>query len=131
MKPTPLHYALVLYEVTAGVSRAELDDRLNSFIALLARERAAALLPRIVESFEEIVASHAGKTRARVEVTAPLSDGARKRLAHAWETSPDALAITETKNPELLSGLRFQSNDRVISISLRDRLNRLTDALYG
>lgn len=96
-------YARLLDELSAESTGKELSERLDRFLALVRQNRATALLPRVVEAFERLVAQRTGKAIVKIE--------------------------TEKENPHLIKGARVYADDRLVRVNLRDRLNVLYEHL--
>lgn len=98
-------YARLLDELSAGSAGKELSERLDRFLALVRQNRATALLPRVVEAFERLVAQRTGKAVVKIE--------------------------TEKENPHLIKGARVYADGRLVRANLGDRLEILKDAIVS
>lgn len=103
MKLNAVAYARLLDELSVGAADKELSERLDRFLSLVRQNRATALLPRVIEAFERLVAHRTGKAVVTVE--------------------------TEKENPHLIKGARVYADDHLVRVNLRDRLEILKNAM--
>lgn len=129
MKYSIKQYALALDAVTRTASPHEIDALVNRFIVTLGRERAIALLPQILAHYEALQAERDGQTILYVERSEPLSSETKKILAAACSILPSKVVWREASNPALIAGARVRFRDHIFTVSLADRLERLSRAL--
>ena len=129
MKITPKQYAVLLYEMTTDKEKAALSKSVRSFIELLSRNRALSLLPRIERAYLSYY-------NTREEVLDVTLTSARELSHHALKGLKDALSEHNVEckmqiDPEVIGGAKIQAGDYMIDDTLKARLTRLTQHLYG
>lgn len=99
---------------------------------LLAAKGRLALLPQIVEHFQELVDDHRGVAHAHVATAVPLGDDERRALAQRLsELTGKQVDVEAHEVPEILGGLIARIGDRLIDGSTRSKLVALKRQLAG
>ena len=117
----------------AEIARAVLPDLSEggrNMLSLLVTRRAASLLPRIRERYQEMLDDDAGIRRVEVATAVPLTDSER---AYVTEELGKSLAgeirLSELVDATLLGGMRVRVGDRVMDGSVRGRLASLRQSV--
>lgn len=129
MRHTARHYALALDDLTHSLAHSAVATVLDRFIAVLTRDRAGALLPRIIETYLDLAAAREGKTRVTVQAARPLTADDRRAIATAVDKDSNDIIWDEREDPTLLAGARIRHGDTLMRCSLTDRLECLRESL--
>ncbi len=129
MKVTPKQYAVLLYEMTKDKEESAVKKTMRSFVELLSRNRSLSLLPRIERAYIQYY-------NAQEDVLDVTIIGARELSHHTLKVLKDALSEHDVEckaqiDPSVIGGARIQAGDYMIDDTLRARLTRLTQHLYG
>lgn len=125
MRRSVLQYAQALDDSICGSSEREQPSVADRFLNLLRRERTVSLLSRILEQYENIIAHRDGRTILRVASSEPLTADSKCELARACAVELKAVQWQETRDTTLISGARVRFGDRVLNVSLADRIDHL------
>jgi F0F1-type ATP synthase delta subunit len=103
----------------------------TSFLALVRRNRAAKRLPLILRLFERMSDERAGRLALSVETASEAGAEARQVIeAHAGRFFPGReLSFRYEVDPELLGGARISSEDELLDVTVRQRLNELARSM--
>lgn len=129
MKISPKQYAVLLYEMTIDKEKAGLSKSVRSFIDLLVRNRALTLLPRIERAYQSYYNTREDVLDVTVTSASELSNHALKGLKDAL--SAHNIECKTQIEPVVIGGARIQAGDYMIDDTLKARLTRLTQHLYG
>lgn len=87
------------------------------------------LLTRILDQYENIIAQQEGRVVLRVASSEPLTADSKRELARACGIELKSVEWQETRDTKLISGARVQFRDRVLNVSLADRIDHLNRLL--
>lgn len=122
--------AALLKELLQDVLGARLNDKRTNFIDALLEAERLDLAPEIAELFERKKASSEGVVDIAVESAFELSAAERSRIADAVRSRIGKdCEVSATVNPDLIGGAVIRVGDSVIDISLRGRLQALSQRL--
>lgn len=108
----------------------DLDAGFLQFLAVLAENRRAVLLPEIAALFEELRAEAQKIVRARITSAQPLDDAELAKLRESLRARFGRdVEIEAAVDPALIGGAVIDAGDVVIDGSVRSRLARLETAL--
>jgi F-type H+-transporting ATPase subunit delta len=103
-----------------------------NLMRLLVAKGRTALLPQIIEAFQELVDEERGIAHAQVVTAVSMSDDERDAIARRLsELTGKHVQIETTEDPEILGGLVARIGDRLIDGSARTRLVVLKRQLAG
>ena len=103
-----------------------------NLVRLLSTKGRLALLPQIVEQFQELLDEHRGIAHAAVATAVPLSDDERQALSRRLSELTGKQVLVEVHEvPEILGGLIARIGDRLIDGSTRSKLIALKRQLAG
>ena len=101
-----------------------------NLLALLARRRALALLPRIQGEFEAAADALEGLQRVEVRTAVALDDRAQGRVAEGLKGMlGKEVRLATQVDPSILGGMVLRIGDRVIDGSVRGRLQAMRQSL--
>lgn len=119
-----------LTELFLAVGTNRFDDKAKNLIKLLANRRRLNVLPEISELFETFKAQAEQVVHAEVQTAKPLSEAYKAKLEKALERHcKKKVTVNYIEAPELIGGVEIKMGDKVIADSVRDKLNRLQQAL--
>lgn len=129
MKVTPKQYAVLLYDMTKDKEESTVKKTVKTFVELLARNRALSFLPRIERAYVQYYNVQEGVIDVKVTTAREIS----KAVAATLRSPHGGLktAATFTIDSSVLGGARIQVGDYMIDDTLKSRLTRLTQHLYG
>ena len=107
-------------------------DFFANFVVLLIRSGDLGKMKAIIKELERLRERERGIIDAFVDTPTPLSAALRKKLIAALEKRADKkIILHESKEPELIGGLRIKIGDEVIDGSIKGRLSQLKQSLLG
>jgi F-type H+-transporting ATPase subunit delta len=116
----------------AVAERAGFHALLARFLGVLAANRRARDITRVLDAFAALVAEHRGVTIAEVAAARPLSAAQTKALAEALKAAVGRdVEIKIAVKPEILGGLVVQVGSRMFDSSLKTKLEGLKAAMKG
>ncbi len=116
--------------VGAVLDKAGIGGLVGNFVRLVARNRRAFALPRMLAAFRQLLAAHRGEAVAEVTIARALSAAHTKQLKTALKgVVGKDVAINTTVDPSILGGLIVQVGSRQIDTSLKTKLSSLKLAL--
>lgn len=103
----------------------------RNFLLLLIRRQRLALLPRIVEVFQEMYNKERGIVVADVTTAVPLDDAHQKRVADelARITGGKTVELRLHTDPNILGGMVARIGDELLDASVATRLATLAQRL--
>ena len=112
------------------LARQKISPLAANFLHLLAQRRRLALLPRLIEVFEEMYNKEKGIVIAEVTTAVPLDEAHQKRVADqlARITGKTVQLRTHT-DPRILGGIITRIGDELIDASIASRLAELAERL--
>ena len=103
-----------------------------NFIRLLTERNRLALLPQIVESFQELADDERGIAHAQVVTAVPMNDEERGAIASKLsELTGKQVQVEAREDPEMLGGMIARIGDRLIDGSTKTKLIALKRQLAG
>ena len=123
MKITPKQYAQLLYEMTKDAEKGALIKAVHSFIALLERNRALSIMPRIERSYCDVYNVQEEVVDAQVVSARELSSHNVKELKSVFKDYN--VECKSYVDPGVLGGARIQVGDYMIDDTLKARLQEL------
>lgn len=101
-----------------------------NFLKLLAHRHRLALVPRIVEIFEEMYNKEKGIVVAQVTTAIPLDEAHQKRVADQLaRITGKQVQLSMKTDPSILGGIITQIGDELIDASVASRLAALAEKL--
>src|SRR5262249_59426803 len=128
--------------VGAGADKgaaAEIVERLGSgtlvrdFLALVARQGRADILPEIGDAYRELLDADLNRARARVRTAVALTDAERAALASrlGQALGGKQVALEEVVDQNLLGGFVAEIGSDLVDGTLHGQLERLRERLAG
>jgi F-type H+-transporting ATPase subunit delta len=108
------------------VARLGASKIIRNFLFLIADNRRTAILPEIVEAFQEVVRQRQGLAEAEVSSAVELNGAQKAELAKTLERITGKKIETKySLDPALLGGAVVRVGDTIYDGSLRSRLNEM------
>jgi len=123
--------ALAIYRALKGKTRGEFSKALSGAIHFLARRRLLYLSGEILRQLQAIEDKESGILRMKLESPRSLSGGAKHNLRKILEKRyrVKKLVFEEAIAPELLGGFRLETQDEVIDLTLKNKINIMKEYL--
>lgn len=121
MKYTPYTYAQILYKTKDA----------DAFIELLEKHWVLAWLPKIRKEFGNILKKEEHIEEVRVASAYPLGDEVKNNIVRLLESmkKEKKLRVTFSLDKNLIGGFRVESDEILISASMKDKIIFLSDTL--
>ncbi|HET6613521.1 MAG TPA: ATP synthase F1 subunit delta [Kofleriaceae bacterium] len=116
--------------LTAVLDRIGASKTTKSVTALLLDRERMDIVPDVARELSRMVDEEAGRARAEVTSSAPLSPAAKQRLVRALERlSGKTIEMTVREDASLIAGVIAKLGDTVYDGSLRNQLERMRATL--
>lgn len=115
-------YAQLLLTTVSDVPATKRAAIVKQFLALLRRQRALKLLPRIIDHLQLLDDQRQGRTRVTITTAAPID---LERLTHRLTAVVGRVVVDVRTQPELLGGVTLRIADTELDGSVRTQLARL------
>jgi len=113
-------------------TQLNLSELTRNFLGVLAQNRRAAELPKVIRAFQSIAAAQRGEVTAEVASAHALTDEQLSTLEQKLRARQGRTVKLKTRvDPELLGGLVVTIGSQRIDSSIRSRLNSLAQAMKG
>ena len=122
-----------LGRVLAGLGDTlKLAELTRNFLGVLAQNRRAGELPKVIRAFQSIAAAQRGEVTAEVASAHALTDEQLSALEQKLRARQGRTVKLKTRvDPALLGGLVVTIGSQRIDSSIRSRLNSLAQAMKG
>ena len=122
-----------LGRVLAGLGDTlKLAELTRNFLGVLAQNRRAGELPKVIRAFQAIAAAQRGEVTAEVASAHALTDEQLSALEQKLRVRQGRTVKLKTRvDPDLLGGLVVTIGSQRIDSSIRSRLNSLAQAMKG
>jgi F-type H+-transporting ATPase subunit delta len=105
-------------------------DLARNLLLLLVKRKRLALLPRILEAYQELYNKEKGIVIAQVTSAIPLDEAHRKRVAEELsKVTGKSVQLDLRQDPSILGGLVARIGDELIDASVATRLADLSERL--
>ncbi len=123
--------AEAIYATTKNKSGVELERALANAVQFLAKKNLLSKAPEILSRMEHISDTDHGITRARVSSKSPLTKKVTEKIESMLKKRYKAKeAVLDFKEDNtLIGGMRIETEEEVIDLSLKDKLNQLQNYL--
>jgi F-type H+-transporting ATPase subunit delta len=99
---------------------------IRNFLFVMSDNQRVHLLPKIVETFEQVLRQRQGVAEAQVTSAAELNDGQKTTLVRTFERlSGKKIEAKYSLDPQLLGGAVVRIGDTIYDGSVLNRLNQL------
>ncbi|HRY82805.1 MAG TPA: ATP synthase F1 subunit delta [Candidatus Moranbacteria bacterium] len=131
MKITATQYAKTLYEMTEKKSQKEIDNVMENFVKVLAKNNQLKFKKNIIAKFEEIYDRENGIVTAQVVSREKLESGMIKKITDFLKSKYKAKeVVVENKIDEnIKGGIIIKVGDEVLDGSVINQLNNLKKML--
>lgn len=121
------HIAQAIYESAKNKSGAELESALANVVVFLAKKNLLSKTSEILKHLEHAQDTDQHILRAKILSKTPLSKDITDKLT---ETLKKKYAVRDVilkpkEDLSLIGGIRIETNDEVIDLSLKNKLNQL------
>lgn len=119
-KPTHKDIAYAVRTLATKQSSARLSKAIASY---LARERRTSELDAIMREVARQRTAEDGVTEANITSAYPLSDSVKRDLSKLIDA--DRVVLNETIDKDVIGGVRMETSDSDLDLTVRNRLNQL------
>ncbi|MDD5342317.1 MAG: ATP synthase F1 subunit delta [Patescibacteria group bacterium] len=129
---TPKHYAILLYELTEGLTHQEIDAVMKKFVHLLADRNQISLAERIAAEFHRYSLIKENITEGELVTAQALSVRDKKIIEEALaKLLKQTVRLNESIDATLLGGIMVRFPDLLIDASLKNRLANLKESMIS
>ncbi len=125
-KTSNKQFAESLYEVTLGLSDADLDLVLQKFVELLARHRRLKQADRIIAEFENIVKRKNGVVGIEITSARKLDEKTLENIKNVFGEKVEAI---QDVDEDLIGGIKIRMEDKILDGSIKTQLKNLQQSL--
>ena len=131
MKISVQQYAQSLYDSVVDKSEKEIKTVLNSFVAILGKNRELNKADAIIASFTEIWNREHGEVVATLTSARELGPTARETVVDYLKekTGAKKILLAENIDEELIGGFVLRYGSKVLDGSLKNSLNNLKNKI--
>jgi F-type H+-transporting ATPase subunit delta len=131
MRIIPKQYAQVLYDLTDGKSKSEIEKDVSDFARYLQKERKLKLAEKIFEQFGKIYNEEKGIIEAEVVTAEKMGEALEKKVKGYVEKKYNAkeVALKNVIDPNIKGGIILKVGDEVMDGSAAGKLGELRKVL--
>jgi len=115
-------YAQALYEVTTGLSGADLKDIIAVFVKIIVRDHKLKQAENICEEFIRYAKKQAGEVAIKVTSARELDKSTLEKIKKIFGNKVESVRNVDES---LLGGVTVKLEDRILDASLKTQLNKL------
>ncbi|MDW3225000.1 MAG: F0F1 ATP synthase subunit delta [Paracoccaceae bacterium] len=116
--------------IAAIAQKMGLSDTVANTLALMAQNRRLFVLPQLVSTLRDIIATEKGEVTADVTSAKALTKTQSEKLAKSLKASTGkTVTLNATVDESLIGGLIVKVGSRMIDTSIRAKLNSLQNAM--
>lgn len=119
-------YAQALHKITTGLSGKNLEQALENFVLLLARDRKLKQANSIIKEFVDYADKLAGIVKIEITTAGKISGELLEKIKKHFGAKVSA----ETKiDPSILGGIKIFMGDKILDASLKTQLLKFKKGL--
>ncbi|WP_299564257.1 F0F1 ATP synthase subunit delta [uncultured Sulfitobacter sp.] len=116
--------------ITALAEKMKLSPMMANLLALMAQKRRLFVLPQLVQTLREIIATEKGEVTADVTSAKALTKTQADKLAKSLNASTGKkVTLNQTVDESLIGGLVVKVGSKMIDTSIRAKLDSLQNAM--
>ncbi len=116
--------------IVALAKKMALSDILSNTLALMAEKRRLFVLPQLIATLREIIATEKGEVTAEVTSAKALTKAQADKLAKTLKANTGkTVTLNATVDESLIGGLVVKVGSKMIDTSIRSKLNSLQNAM--
>jgi len=123
--------AKIIYFASKGKTHSELESFTNDVVHFLAGKRMITKGAEIIKKLERIYNKEEGVLVATVTSPGPISETIKKEVIEALTKKYQAkkVALVLKEDSKLIGGIKIETNDEVIDLSISRKLQALAEHL--
>ncbi len=126
------YLAQALFNVSQNKTPKQLDHITDNLLKLLRAQGRLGDLAEIIQSVKDLQLSKQGKAKIKVNSTYLLKDAELKLVAKLAKQLSDQEAELEQKiDNSLIGGVVLRHQDKLIDLSIRNKINKLNEAMIN
>ncbi len=131
MKILNKQYAQALLDLTEGEGKKEIAKTIAEFVRVLALNNSLTRAQEIIDEFEKLADVKENMIRAKVTSAKELEDNSLNLISDYIKHITDAEKVIMDKEikKELIGGLVIKYQDKVLDLSLQNRIRELKDKM--
>lgn len=124
MKANPLQYAKLLYELTKGKNKGDIDTLMPQMAAMLEKNGQLGKIKEITAKFKEVYDRNEGITEVEIisKEELPASTALMINTFLKMQKTDGKLEIKKTIDPNLKGGVIIKIGDEIIDLSVDRQL---------
>lgn len=108
------------------------DPLLDNFLSFLVKKNKISCLPLITKEYKRLLLQNSGKELATVIVAAPIDPPTKETISAKLETLlSKKVEISLKVDPKILGGFIVVTSGKILDLSIRQRLSRLSESLHA
>lgn len=116
--------------ISAIAAKMNLTDTVANTLALMAQKRRLFVVPQLLSTLRDIIATEKGEVTAEVVSARALTKAQSEKLARTLKASTGKdVTLNATVDESLIGGLVVKVGSRMIDTSIRAKLNSLQNAM--
>ncbi|CRX38931.1 ATP synthase F1 subunit delta [Estrella lausannensis] len=106
------------------------DPLLDKFLTFLVKKKKIDSLPLVTKEYKRLLLAECGKEKATVIVAAPIDSPTEKKISDKLESLfSKKMEISLKIDPKILGGFILITSGKILDLSIKQSLNRLSDSL--
>lgn len=127
-KHSNTQFAKALYEITKGLSGADLSATVKQFLVVLQKNNKLKKINYIIDEFIAYAKKQSGIKTIEVETREKLNPSIIEKIKKAFGEQSE---ITQTIHADMVGGIKIKVDDMVYDASLKTQCNRLKQSLIS
>jgi F-type H+-transporting ATPase subunit delta len=131
MRVSARQYAQVLYDLTEGKSKQDIEHSVADFARHMEKERKLKLAGKVIEQFGKIYNEKNGIVEAEVVTAEKMNEALEKKVKNYIEKKYSAkeVVVKNIVDENIKGGIILKVGDEVVDGSIAGRLNELKKVL--
>lgn len=123
--------AEAIYLATKDKTGTHLHESLRGVVKFLAKKRFLSKSKDILNNLDQIINKENGVVMVRVSSARKLDEETKTHIKHSLKKrySAKEIILHETKDENLLGGVRIEAKDEIIDLTARNKINQLQEYL--
>ena len=131
MKKTPKKYAEALLDLTEEKNKKEIENVIKNFIRILVLNNDLAKFQEIISEYEKLADSKNNIVRAKVTSAKELENDSLNLVSNFIKevTKAEEVILEKEIRKELIGGMVINYQDKVLDLSLQNKIKELKEKM--